>query len=73
MLLTVEAAIKAAGAYPFVRVAGNQMAVFRAQSIAFDRLGHKPACELFDAVGQIIEAETGIPADTLIREAEHTP
>jgi hypothetical protein len=40
------------------------------KSTRFEMLGHREACKLFDDISQIIEAETGLKADALLKEEE---
>jgi hypothetical protein len=40
------------------------------KSTRFEMLGHREACKLFDDVSNIIEAETGLKADVLLKESE---
>lgn len=54
----------------FGRWRGNTLAVFIPKSIAFEKLEHKAACNLFDEVAAVVEAEVGMSAETLLREAE---
>ena len=44
-------------AYP--EIEGDEMLIWRSRSIAYEKLKHKEACELFDAVEELIYAETG--------------
>lgn len=67
-MLLAEAAIRAAGSYAVPVLHGDVMVVFRPKSIAFDKLGHKQACQLFDEVAAVIEAEIGVSADKLLKE-----
>lgn len=68
--LAAEAAIDAADGSAFVKPFGDVLVVFKAKSIAFDKLTPAGACQLFDEVGAVIEAEIGIPAERLLRETE---
>lgn len=67
-MLLAEAAIRAAGSYAVPVIHGDVLVVFRPKSIAFDKLGHKAACQLFDEVAAVIEAEIGVPAEKLLKE-----
>lgn len=44
----------------FTHQKGAMFYVIRSRSIAFDELPHIAACALFDAVAEVIEAETGL-------------
>lgn len=44
----------------FTHQNGGTFHVIRSKSIAFDELPHLAACALFDAVAEVIEAETGL-------------
>jgi hypothetical protein len=44
--------------------------IFTPKSIAFDKLSHKAACQLYDEIGAVIETELGIKPDDLLRETE---
>lgn len=68
--LTVEGAVKAAGGYAFVRPHGAGLAVFKARSIAWDKIGQKEFNVLRDAVEEIITAEIGMAAAELLRQTE---
>jgi len=67
-MLLAEASIRAAGSYAVPVIHGDVLVVFRPKSIAFDKLDHKAACALFDEVAAVIEAETGMPANNLLKE-----
>lgn len=66
----VEAAIRAAGSYAVPLMHGGDLVVFVPRSIAFGKLSHLAACDLFNSVADVIKAETGIDADKLLREHE---
>ena len=70
--IAVEAALKEAGAYAFIRPHpdGGSIAVYRAKSIKWSELPQKDFAPLAEAVEQIIEAELGVDAETLLREQE---
>lgn len=55
----ISAAMREAGEHPFVKSAGAKLYVFHSPSIDFDTLPHLKACALFDAVAEVIAAETG--------------
>ncbi len=66
----VEAAIRAAGSYAVPVMHGGDLVVFVPKSIAFGKLSHLAACALFDGVADVIKDETGMDADTLLKEHE---
>lgn len=68
--LAAEAAIKAAGSYAFVRRYAHGLAVISAKSIAWDKLGQKEFGPIRSAVEDVIKAEIGIDAETLLKEAQ---
>lgn len=68
--LAAEAAIDAADGTAFIKPFGDYLIVFKPKSIRFDKLSHGAACQLFDEVAAVIEAEIGIPADRLLKEQE---
>lgn len=67
-VLAAEAAVKAAGAYAFIRPHGHALAVFSAKSIAWDKVSQKDFWPIRQAVEDVIAAEIGIDAETLLRE-----
>lgn len=67
-MLLAEAAIRAAGSYAVPVIHGDTLVVFRPKSIAFEKLEHKAACQLFDEVEAFIEDAIGVPAEQLLRE-----
>lgn len=72
--LAIEAALKAAGAYAFIRPhpEGGLVRVFKAKSIAFDKLGQAEFNALNDAVETVYASETGLDPETVLREHEQT-
>lgn len=70
--LSIESAVKAAGAYAFVRPhpEGGIVRVFKAKSIAFNKLGQEEFNALNDAVEVEYEKETGLDPETVLREDE---
>lgn len=68
--LAAEGAVKAAKGYAFIRPHGAGLAVFSAKSIAWDKLKQSQFHEIRDAVEHVIEAETGLKPDDLLRETE---
>jgi hypothetical protein len=69
--LTVESAVKAANGFAFIRPHGAAVAVHKARSIKFEKLSQKSFGPLRDAVTEIITAEIGVDASTLLRETVH--
>ncbi len=69
-MLLAEAAIRGAGSYAMPIIHGDTLVVFRPKSIAFHKMPHAQFCALTDAVAEVIEAETGLQADDLLRETE---
>ena len=58
--------------HPFVKAAGTKIYIFVSKSISFDELPHLAACALFDAVAEVIEAETGQRVDEMLRYTPRT-
>lgn len=54
----------------FGRWVGSSLHVFKPKSIKYTRAGQKRFNKVRDAVSEIIEAEIGIPVETLLRESE---
>jgi len=70
VMLAVEAAIKAAKGYAFPRIHGDCIAVFSAKSIQWDKIDQKEFNKVREAVEEVIEAETGLKPDQLLKETE---
>ena len=68
VMLTVEAAIKAAKGYAFIRPHNGALAVFSAKSISWDTLDQKKFWPIRDDVTAIIESAVGVTADQLLKE-----
>ena len=66
--LSIEAAISAAGGAAFVVPYRDVVAVVRPKSIAWDKIDQREFSKLRDAVSDVIETETGIKVDHLMRE-----
>jgi hypothetical protein len=66
-VLAVEASIKAAQTYAFVRPHGTGVAIFTAKSLKFDTLDQKLFGPLREAVEAIIENTIGVKADALLK------
>ena len=54
----------------FVEADADLIVVKRAHSIAFDKLTHSDACDLFDAIAEVIKVETGVEAERMLKEME---
>ena len=63
------------GQHSWARAVGNELQVCVADSIAFDKCPHETFCRISNSVEEIIEAETGLRADDLLkaREAAEAP
>lgn len=68
--MLAEAAIRAAGSYAIPIIVADTLTVFRPKSIAFAKLSHQAACELFANVEAYIEEVIGVPGDQLLSETE---
>ena len=70
--LAIEGAVKAAGAFAFIRPhpSGGLVRVFKAKSISFDKLGQADFNKLNDEVEAVYEAETGLKADEVLKQTE---
>lgn len=70
--VSVEACVRGAGGYAFIRPHpdGGLLRVFKAKSIAFDRLGQAEFNALNDAVETVYARETGLDPETVLRENE---
>lgn len=66
----VEGAVRAANGHAFIKPHGHGIAVFRAKSIAWDKLDQKAFNRVRDAVQEVIRAETGLEPETLLKEVE---
>ena len=58
-----------AGPHAFFKSAGSRFYIFRSNSVDFDTLPHLQACAVFDDIAEIIEAETGVKCDEMIKTA----
>jgi hypothetical protein len=63
----ISAAMREAGPYAWTTSAQSVLHVRTPASIAFDELPHKEACKLFDEIAEIIEMETGMKPDELLK------
>jgi hypothetical protein len=67
-MLLAEAAIRGAGSYAWPVIHGDTLVIFRPKSVSFAKMAHADFCKLSDDVADVIEAETGIKVDQLLRE-----
>jgi len=65
--LSIEAAIAAADGFAFVVPYRDVVAVIKPKSIAWDKLGQAEFGAVRDAVSDVIERETGIAVDDLLK------
>lgn len=70
MQATLIAAMKATSDYAWTVVHRNRLYVVASKSIAFDKISHGEFCQLNDMVAEVIERESGIKVDDLMRETE---
>lgn len=70
--ISIEAAIKAAGAYAFIRpdANGGRVAVYRAKSIKFETLDQAKFGPVREAVENLIETALGTKVDTILAMEE---
>jgi len=68
-MLLAEAAIRGAGSYAMPVIHGDVLVIFRPKSISFSRMPHAAFCQLSDDVAAVIEAETHIKVEDMMREA----
>jgi hypothetical protein len=68
MEATLRAAMKATGDYAWTVVHGRKLYVVASRSIAFDKIPHGEFCTLNNLVQEVIESETGIKVDDLMKE-----
>jgi len=67
-MLLAEAAIRGAGSYAMPVLHGDTLVIFKPKSVSFAKMGPKAFGELSDAVATVIEAETGLQVEQLLRE-----
>ena len=60
------AAMKAGGPFAFVEGRDARLYVITSRSVDFDTLPHLTACAVFDAVAEVIAAETGLAAEQIM-------
>lgn len=65
---SIASALKEAGPWSFHSAVGTRLYVIVPHSIAFEELPHADACDLFNAIAEVIYAEIGIAVETLINE-----
>lgn len=68
--LIVESAFEGAAPYSESAVQGRHLVTFNPLSINYDTMGHREFCALNSAIDEIIEAETGLIPDQVLRETE---
>lgn len=68
--IAAEGAVKAAGGYAFLRPHGGGIAVFSAKSIKWDTLDQKGFNDIRSAVEAVIESETGMKPDEILKQTE---
>jgi hypothetical protein len=69
-VLAVEAALKAAKSYAFVKPSPSGFYVFSPKSLDFETLGQKEFGAVREQVEEVIQVETGKTASELLRETE---
>lgn len=69
---SISRQVAKAGPFAFHSAVGTRFYSITSESIDFDTLPHLAACALFDSVAEVIEAETGIRCDDLIKTAPRT-
>lgn len=68
MLATI--AMRSAGAHAVAVAHKGELVIWKPQSIRFDRMGHQEFCKLNDEVQAVIESETSLRVDDLLKETE---
>jgi len=68
--IAAESAVRAAKGYAFLRPHGGGIAVFSAKSIQWAKIDQKEFNKVREAVEEVIEAETGLKPDQLLKETE---
>ena len=69
-LFIVEATIRAVGSYAVPVFHKEKLVIFKPKSIAFDTMKQSEFNGLNDAVATVIEQETGIKADDMMKQTE---
>ena len=67
-MLLAEAAIRGAGSYAMPVIHGETLVIFRPKSVSFAKMAHSDFCRLSDDVAAVIQAETNIDPDQLLKE-----
>jgi hypothetical protein len=66
-MLLAEAAIRGAGSFAFPVIHGDTLVIFKPKSISFGKMAHSDFCRLSDEVAGVIEEETGITTNDLLK------
>ena len=69
----VAGAVASAGEHVFIRTSGTKIKIIKPQSIAFEKLPQSQATAVFDAVSEVVFAETGLSLDAARLEAFKPP
>lgn len=72
-IVAVAAMLAAADPIHFTAIKGSRFYVVSSRSINFDELPHLEACALFDAVADVIRAETGLEPDEIMPPIRKAP
>lgn len=70
LVVTIQAALKAAGSYAFVQPDGDTIKIFKPKSIAFARLSHSEFSALNTRVEEVYRVETKLDPDEVLVEHE---
>lgn len=69
-MMLAEAAIRGAGSYAMPVIHRDTLVIFKPKSISFAKMEHNDFCRLSDAVQTVIEQETGIRVDDMLKHGE---
>ena len=69
-VMLATAAMRAAGAHAVAVAHKGNLVIWRPQSIRFDKMQHQEFCRLNDEVEAVIESETGLKVDELLKAME---
>lgn len=69
VVVTVRAALRAAGSYAFCETDGTHIKIFKPKSIAFHKLSSRAFTELIQKVEEVYR-EYGLDPDAVLRETE---
>lgn len=69
-MLLAEAAIRGAGSFAMPVIHGDVLVIFKPKSISFAKMAHADFCKLSDDVAAVIQAETGMDPEQLLKENE---